>query len=111
MASEPNITRRSFFKGLPLAGMAASLPMLAQNVHADDRLTAAIDELKDALAERYGIEPQTKIDLKHNRGIVGVSVLECEQDELCWMVTDNSPLLADDVTGTTAYADWEASRT
>lgn len=111
MAEQPTIKRRSIFKGLPLAAIAASMPVMLQNEVGQDRVQAAIEELKSALAERYGAEPQTKIDMTASRGIIGVSVLECEGDELCWMVKDGSPLRADDVTGTTDFADWAATRT
>lgn len=50
MADQANITRRSFFRGMPLAAMAASLPMLANTgpVTAEDRRAFHLAEFKRA---------------------------------------------------------------
>jgi hypothetical protein len=52
MAEDANITRRSVFRGLPLAAIAASLPALAQDMRsAHERVEFHIAELQKALTD------------------------------------------------------------
>lgn len=57
MAAHANITRRSVFRGLPLAAMAASLPALSTNALADAELLSLGEEFDRLWAEEIAAKP------------------------------------------------------
>ena len=99
------ITRRAALTAIPACGLAPIVPAMAGPL--DDKELA--DNLARELVAVMGrLHPHKsyRYMLDHNHGyafIVG--------DLKSHVLTDDgSPLLADDVTGTTAYADWEQSQ-
>lgn len=108
------MTRRAALAAIPAMGAAATVPATAAPaITPRERLNAAIDELKAAV---------TAMDPLASDWDIGWAVDESLTIRFCAMakqgkakvvtyVDDGSPLRADDVTGTTAYADWERSQT
>jgi hypothetical protein len=114
-----SITRRLFLRNSAVAGAAAAtaaVPTVAEakSISPRERLDAAIAELK---AASEAIWPQiedwtTHIDVTRAVPVMLVAFVPAHLrgDEINVYVDDGSPLRADDVTGTTEYANWEKRR-
>lgn len=124
------LNRRSFLRNVPAAGVALTVPAvaIAQSKPAltpDERIDAALAEIVIALRERYPNCPIRiqNYDLNEN-GMINI-ITHCDDDAPGTLhrrdrklsgvkpkihFDDGSPLLADDVTGSTAFADWERGR-
>lgn len=125
-----NISRRLFLRSTPAAGVALALPAQAASSHKpqlsqDERLASALNEVVTVYRERY---PNCPIRIQDtdigDKGMLlilthiaddapgTVTYLKdgVRSKHVRVIVDDGSPLLPDDVTGSTAYADWEAGR-
>jgi hypothetical protein len=114
-----SITRRLFLRNTAAgAAVAAAVaaPVIVEAMEADlrERLDAAIAELK---AASNAIWPTADTWMVKIEASPSVPILITNYDrawktrgEVNVYIDDGSPLLADDATGTTAYADWEARR-
>lgn len=110
------ITRRLFLRNTAAAsavGAAVAVPAVAEPAPTPrERLDAAITELKAAAAEIWPTADDWTI---HVDGVVPSVPLMIAAYDPNWnalgkvkaYVDDGSPLLADDVTGTTEFAEWE----
>lgn len=125
-----SITRRFFLRNTAAAGAVAAAvtaPVIveASNISPRKRLDAAIDELRSAMemcAREHagcwsvfmiGNRPSGKDDITiatSDSGKIDLLGSQPKGSTIEAYIDDGSPLLADDVTGTTAYADWEARR-
>lgn len=104
--------RRELLKGMPLAGVAVSLPSAAHAVTDDvqDWLSQAdapqrayyyAAQLAEAMNE---VRPGNwSVNVNHNLGVAMIV-------DHAWKKQAEGPLLADDVTGTTDYADWQRAK-
>ena len=120
MATSANITRRralTSIAAIPAMGTAAIVPALAEPVEAPaitprQRLNAAIDELKAAVTAMDPLAADWDIGwaVDESLTIRFCAMAKKNKAHVATYVDDGSPLRADDVTGTTAYADWEQSR-
>lgn len=116
MAESVSITRRTFLRNTAVAG-AVGATIAAPAVAAEpemtprQRLDAAIAELKAASTELWPTADDWTVRIKATPSvplmIVAYDPEWKSRGEVKVYVDDGSPLLADDVTGTTAYADWE----
>lgn len=122
--------RRTFLRGVPAAGVAIAVPVVASaspkpTLTQDERIEAALTEIAAVFRERYPDCPIRVEDV--DRGGTGMIILlaHCEGDAaktythnrrrngietVKVSIDDGSPLRADDVTGTNAYANWEARK-
>lgn len=117
-----SISRRLFLRNTAVVGAVAAgatLPAISganDSMTPDQRIEAAMGEISKALQEKHSdFKIKTRFDTI--RPVVGpvqrvaVTVFASPQlwgpEELAWFVKDGSPLLADDITGTNAFADWE----
>lgn len=127
----PKITRRLFLRHTAAAGAASAAVAVPATATAqstpDDRIRAAMQEIEAAMSEKYpGWGVQVRNDVSRPVALKGREWVELEPvkhavvifasedrygpEEVRWFTVDRSPLLADDVTGTSAFADWEATR-
>lgn len=91
------ITRRLFLKSAPVAAAAVALPaagaIAAQGSQsAMDRLDAAIDALKLAMADVYGADPEECSKVLPHQGVVVLSVLAEPSDRVKWFIDDGVPI-------------------
>jgi hypothetical protein len=115
-------SRRAALKGLAAAAVPIAGAQAEPAKDPDARIAAAIDEIEAALKEKHpdlhvqaseGEIRRPRIgadrEVVHETFSHGVLVVACRDrnDKGRWFVDDGCPLLADDVTGTTAFADWE----
>lgn len=112
------ITRRTMLAAVPAMGTAAIVPAMAEPVKAPiitprQRLNAAIDELKAAVTAMDPLAADWDIGwaVDESLTIRFCAMAKKNKAKVVTYVDDGSPLLADDVTGTTAYADWDRSQT
>lgn len=108
-----NITRRSILAAIPIAGMAPIVPAMvepAPSISPCERLNAAIAELKAAVVAMDPLATDWDIGwaVDESLTIRFCAMAKKNKARAVTYVDDGSPLLADDVTGTTAYTDWEA---
>lgn len=112
------ITRRLFLRNTAAAGAvgaAVAAPAIAAEPEMTpcERLDAAIAELK---AAAKAIWPTADDWMIHVDASPSVPLMVAAYDpgwqsrgQVAVYIDDGSPLRADDVTGTTAFADWEAA--
>lgn len=113
-------TRRNFLGGvaattLPASAPAAEVPttpslnaLLAVATPAE-RVRYHADALADAMAEMHHAQDGWRIQIDDEYRFALIAE-RTRVGSVRAIVDDGSPLLADDVTGTTAVADWEAGR-
>ena len=128
----PEINRRRFLTHTAIAGAVAATvaaPVIVEVASASprERLEAAIEELRSAMkacvsvhapssswsALLIGDRPSGKADIviaTCDNGKIDLLGSQPKGTTIKTYVDDGSPLLADDVTGTTAFADWEKRR-
>lgn len=110
------LTRRLFLRNTAAAGAVGTAlvtPATADTAQVDTpsvRLANAIHEVKEAMRDLYGIWPDDGTQLLKSQGVVVLSVMPNLMDKVRWHIDDGSPLLADDVTGRTDFADWQKRR-
>lgn len=106
------MTRRAALAAIPAMGAAAAVPAMAKPVRTPrERLNAAIDELKAAVSAMDPLAADWDIGwaVDESLTIRFCAMAKKNKANVVTYVDDGSPLLSDDVTGTTAYADWESS--
>ncbi|PWL17041.1 hypothetical protein DKP76_13465 [Falsochrobactrum shanghaiense] len=97
------LNRRSFLRAAPAAGVALTVPAvaIAQAKHPLVRLREIQEEASELMAV-------------HNKMMGGEYELLIRapyaHHPVFYRRVDDGPLLADDVTGTTAFADWERKK-
>lgn len=97
------ITRRSMLAAVPACGLAPVVPVLAEPV---EDLRALADHHARQLADVMGkLYPRKayRYRLDHEYGYVFI----VGDEKARVNISDGSLLRADDVTGTTAFADWK----
>lgn len=119
------VNRRGFLKsaaaGALVAGSAGAATAAPVDMTPDERIAAAMAELGAALREKYPdwtVEVQAPHldgpdDKRVTSEVLIVNALEkrpCDT-EVRFFIDDGAPLRADDVTGTTDWADWLARNT
>jgi len=131
------LTRRLFLcntAAVGAAGATIAAPAIADTIHLspDERIEAAAAAIEAAMREKYpDWQVQVKAGLHHVQRYIGGGFVDGDPHYHLVMVyaskgagttedarlythrnygKDDGPLLADDVTGTTAYADWERRR-
>ncbi|WEZ83534.1 hypothetical protein P6U16_01360 [Rhizobium sp. 32-5/1] len=117
----PALSRRIFLGGMAASAIpAASLAAENKAPSIDDFLAKAMpsekaryhaNALADAMAEMHPDHFwRAEINHAHHFALIVGDAKKRHAPVARIYVDDGSPLLADDVTGTTAFADWEASR-
>ncbi|MBV2144426.1 hypothetical protein KUG47_13070 [Falsochrobactrum sp. TDYN1] len=120
------LNRRSFLRAAPAAGVALTVPAVAiaakPEKNPDERIDAALAEIIAAFREKWPNCPIRIDDIDNVSSGVITIISHCGKDEPGTVnfrrrklstvkpkvhFDDGSPLLADDVTGSTAFADWE----
>lgn len=120
-AVNPSLSRRGFLGGVALAAVpsvAVAVDVATPKVSIDDFLSKATRSPSawyhaNALAEVMGeMHPEkswrSHIDHHYAYCLIVGDEIRAPGHRVAKVHIDDGPLLADDVTGTTAFADWEA---
>lgn len=97
-----SITRRTLVKAFPFIGAVVAVPVtafaeakpsVAQPECPGVRLANALIEVKEALRELYGVEPDDQSLSTKDMGVIAISAMPHPMDRMVWSIDDGSPLV------------------
>lgn len=121
-AIAPALSRRGFLGAAAVASLPVTAAAATATAPADvsidaflgkalpsERVRYHANALAEAMAEMHPVQSGWRIQIDHECRFAMIAGCRTV-GKVFAVVDDGSPLLAGDVTGTAAYADWEASR-